>query len=159
MIERESLKGFGEFTLRFLNVAIDVNEIKWNEVLFAYHNYRKDHTMKINEKKVDLFRPGLIYINWVVSKFYDVNPLEVREGNSRKRTLTKPRQVAHYISQSLFKYTYGSIGEFYNKDHSTIMHSVKTVENEISTNKAFKIEIAIIINKLNYGNNKGTSTT
>jgi len=158
-VERESLTGFGEFVLRFLNVAIDVNEIKWDDVLKAYHKYRRDHIMNENEKRIDLFRPGLVYINWVVSKYYDVDPSIMRGGESRKRISTKPRQVAHYIAVAIFKFTYQSVADFYNKDHTTILHSVKTVRNEIDTNKNYRSEIVSIIKKLNYGNNnQGTST-
>ena len=153
------LRNFGEFLLRYLNVAVDVNEIRWVDVSTAYDKYQTSNILDVQEKSIDLFRPGLVYINWVISKYYNVDPVKVRRGKSRKRELTKPRQVAHYIAVVFFNFTLQSVGNFYHKDHATILYSKKTVQNEIDTNREYKTEILNILNKLKNGNsNQRTST-
>jgi len=150
---------YGEFLLRFLNVAINVNEINWREVEEAYEKYQQDKLLEAKEKPIDLFRPGLVYINWVISNYFNADPWLVREGKSRKRELTKPRQIGHYIAVTLYKFTLQQTGTFYNKDHATVLHSRRTVQNEIDTNKEYRIEVLNIIDKLKNGNsNERTST-
>ncbi len=151
-------RNFGEFLLQYLNVSISVDNINWIEVSDAYDKYQRTNIIDAKEKTIDLFKPGLVYINWVVSKYYNVHPIHMRRAKSRKREFTKPRQVAHYIAVVFFNFTLQSVGDFYHRDHSTILHSKKTVQNEIDFNKAYKTEILNIINKLRNGSNKGTST-
>ena len=47
----------------------------------------------------------------------------------RSRYLVRPRQVAIYLTKILTSKSLPEIGrEFSNRDHTTIIHSVKTVE-------------------------------
>lgn len=149
---KNKLSNFGKFLLRYLNVVINIDEINWDEVSDAYEEYLKNQIIEIRRKDTNISRPGLLYINWVISKYYDVDPWLVREGKSRKRELTKPRQVGHYIAVSVFKYTLQATGEFYHKNHSTILHSKKTVENEMEIDKKYKEEILNIIDIFKNGN-------
>jgi len=50
-----------------------------------------------------------------------------------------PRQVAMYLSRKLTEASLLEIGEkFGGKDHSTVLHSIKKVEEKISKESAFK---------------------
>jgi len=156
---KENFAKYGEFLLKHLNVAINMNEIDWSEILAAYEKYLEDEIIERKEQEaIDLFRPGLLYINWIISTHYKVDPVVVREGKCRKRELTKARQIGHYAAVVLFRYTLQTVGDFYGKDHATILHSRRTVQNEIDTNKEYKLEVLHVFNKLKDGNsNQGTS--
>lgn len=70
--------------------------------------------------------------------------LKVSELKSDKRlkTIVLPRQIAMYICRDLTKASYPEIGEkFGGKDHSTIIHSVKKMEKQISQNLDLKSTI------------------
>jgi chromosomal replication initiator protein len=50
-----------------------------------------------------------------------------------------PRQIAIYLCRDLTKCSYPEIGEkFGGKDHSTIIHSVKKIETQLSQNLEIK---------------------
>ena len=47
----------------------------------------------------------------------------------RSRYLVRPRQTAIYLAKSLTSKSLPEIGrEFSNRDHTTVIHSVKTIE-------------------------------
>ena len=48
----------------------------------------------------------------------------------RSRDIARPRQVAMYLAKNLTSLSYPEIGrQFGGRDHTTVMHAVKTVEN------------------------------
>ena len=62
-------------------------------------------------------------------------------SSRRSRYLVRPRQTAIYLTKILTSKSLPEIGrEFSNRDHTTIIHSVKTIEklkvenNELSNN-------------------------
>lgn len=68
-----------------------------------------------------------------------ITPLELRESKRQKREIVEARQICHYIAK---KNNLGSLVDigfrFGRKDHSTVLHSVKTVTNLLQTNIEFK---------------------
>lgn len=58
---------------------------------------------------------------------------------SRKRTIVTPRQLAHFYYKEYEKgMSLAEIGDLIgNKDHSTVLHSCKTVNNLTDTNKKY----------------------
>ena len=50
-----------------------------------------------------------------------------------------PRQIAIYLCRTLTNESFPKIGiQFGGRDHSTVMHSVDKIENELKTNPQFK---------------------
>ena len=83
-------------------------------------------------------------IQRIVAEYFQVS-VEDMKSKKRSANLAFPRQVAMYLCRKLTNESFPKIGiEFGGKDHSTVMHSVEKIENEISTNK----ELANIIEKL-----------
>jgi chromosomal replication initiator protein len=71
----------------------------------------------------------------------DYFKLKISELKSDKRlkALVVPRQIAIYLCRDLTKSSYPEIGEkFGGKDHSTIIHSFKKIDNLISQNMEIK---------------------
>ena len=80
-------------------------------------------------------------------KKYENHNLKENEikSNSRSKNIAYPRQIAMYLCREVANMSYPKIGEdFGNRDHSTVMHSVEKIENEIKVNK----DLANIIEKL-----------
>jgi chromosomal replication initiator protein len=66
-------------------------------------------------------------------------------GKSRKREFVLARQIAMYFSQTLAKVSVGRIGRLIgNRDHSTVMHSISKVTEQMQIDKAFAKELKAI---------------
>jgi len=79
-------------------------------------------------------------IQSIVCKFFKISKNEMLSSR-RSRYLVRPRQTAIYLTKILTSKSLPEIGrEFSGRDHTTIIHSVKTIEklkkvdNEISNN-------------------------
>ena len=67
-------------------------------------------------------------IQSVVCKFFKISKNEMLSSR-RSRYLVRPRQTAIYLTKILTSKSLPEIGrEFSNRDHTTIIHSVKTIE-------------------------------
>ncbi len=67
-------------------------------------------------------------IQTIVCKFFKISKNEMLSSR-RSRYLVRPRQTAIYLSKTLTSKSLPEIGrEFSNRDHTTIIHSVKTIE-------------------------------
>lgn len=70
--------------------------------------------------------------------------LEQLQRHTRRRKIVLPRQVCMYMVRWHFKASESlkSIGQLFgNLDHTTVIHSIKTVENLIDTEPEFKARI------------------
>ena len=83
-------------------------------------------------------------IQTLVCKFFKISKNEMLSAR-RSRYLVRPRQVAIYLTKILTSKSLPEIGrEFSNRDHTTIIHSVKTIEKL----KEKDVEMIENINKL-----------
>ena len=73
--------------------------------------------------------PSLI-INQVC-KFYSIDESSLR-GTQRNKGTVEARQVAIYLIRKLTNLSTTEIGEEFNKDHTTMMHSIKKVESALN---------------------------
>ncbi|WP_075602518.1 chromosomal replication initiator protein DnaA [Saccharicrinis aurantiacus] len=68
--------------------------------------------------------------------------MDVLQSKTRKREIVQARQVAMYFSKSLTGSSLSAIGlQIGKKDHATVLHACKTVNNLIETNKDFKSQM------------------
>ena len=99
----------------------------------------KDYVNKGYSEKNSINR-----IQRIVAEYYQVT-VDDMKSKKRSANLTVPRQVAMYLCRVLTDESFPKIGiDFGGKDHSTVMHSVEKIENEIKNNK----EMANLIEKL-----------
>ncbi len=83
-------------------------------------------------------------IQTIVCKYFKISKNEMLSSR-RSRYLVRPRQTAIYLTKILTSKSLPEIGrEFSNRDHTTIIHSVKTIEKLKEENP----EIVENINKL-----------
>jgi chromosomal replication initiator protein len=76
----------------------------------------------------------------IIEKVYESTgiPFAELKSNSRKRPVTLARQYAMYqIYDQLYTkaYTLEEIGKVFNRDHSTVLHSIKMIRQLIETNE------------------------
>lgn len=90
------------------------------------------------------------YIQKVVCNYYDIG-IDALQSKTRKREIVQARQVAMYFSKNLTKSSLATIGaQIGGKDHATVLHACKTVNNLIDTDKQFKNQIEDIEKKLKF---------
>jgi chromosomal replication initiator protein len=88
------------------------------------------------------------YIQKVVCNYFSV-PVEMLQSNTRKREIVQARQIAMYFSKNLTKSSLATIGsQIGDKDHATVLHACKTVNNLLETDKRFKLQIDEIEKRL-----------
>ena len=99
----------------------------------------KDFISKGMSEKNDVHR-----IQKIVSEYFQISVEDIR-SKKRSSNISFPRQIAMYLCREMTSESFPKIGtEFGGKDHSTVMHSVEKIENEIKVNK----DLANIIEKL-----------
>ena len=91
-------------------------------------------------------------IQTLVCKFFKISKNEMLSSR-RSRYLVRPRQTAIYLTKILTSKSLPEIGrEFSNRDHTTIIHSVKTIE-KLKENDAEMVEnISKLKNQILYNN-------
>ncbi len=105
--------------------------------------------LNLNENKVTID-----LIQTLVCKFFKISKNEMLSSR-RSRYLVRPRQTAIYLTKILTSKSLPEIGrEFSNRDHTTIIHSVKTIEklkekNPEVTENINKLKNQILYNKEN----------
>lgn len=66
-------------------------------------------------------------------------------SDSRVRDIARPRQIAMYLSKMLTPKSLADIGrKFGKKDHSTIIHAVKSIEKLCASDKDFEEEVSLL---------------
>ena len=83
-------------------------------------------------------------IQRIVSEYFQISVDDIK-SKKRSSNIAFPRQIAMYLCRTMTDESFPKIGiEFGGKDHSTVMHSVEKIENEIKVNK----DLSNIIEKL-----------
>ena len=89
-------------------------------------------------------------IQSTVCKFFKISKNEMLSSR-RSRYLVRPRQAAIYLTKILTSKSLPEIGrEFSNRDHTTIIHSVKTIEKLIKEDVELSGNIDNLKNKILY---------
>ena len=65
-----------------------------------------------------------------VADFYDISPDEVI-GKGKTKNVANARQMSIYLTRKLTGLTLEQIGEVMNRDHSTVLHSIRKVEENL----------------------------
>ena len=101
------------------------------------------HCFAENKVTIDL-------IQSIVCKFFKISKNEMLSSR-RSRYLVRPRQTAIYLTKILTSKSLPEIGrEFSNRDHTTIIHSVKTIEKLIKENAELNSNVDNLKNQILY---------
>ena len=92
-------------------------------------------------------------IQTIVCQFFKISKNEMLSSR-RSRYLVRPRQTAIYLSKQLTSKSLPEIGRcFSNRDHTTVIHSVKTIEKLKKEDNEMSMNIDSLKNKILYNNN------
>ncbi len=75
-----------------------------------------------------------------VAERYNLRMAEMM-SKRRDRSIARPRQIAMYLAKVLTTKSLPEIGRAFDRDHTTVIHAVKKVEDLCETDAAFKDEI------------------
>jgi len=121
-------------------------------LLFASLKHREISIELAREALSDKIRPGedageprplptIHKVQEVVARRWGVTPEGLR-SKARIKTLTVPRQIAMYLARELLQMQLVEIGQaFGGRDHSTVIHSVDKVQQQIARDRAFRDRI------------------
>ena len=87
-------------------------------------------------------------IQKLVVNYYNL-PMSDFLSSRRSRHIARPRQVAMYLSKKLTTKSLPDIGrKFTGRDHTTVIHAIKKVEELMAADKKFEYEVQDISNKI-----------
>ena len=88
------------------------------------------------------------YIQKVVCDYFDM-PIDLIKSKTRKREIVQARQLTMYFAKQLTKNSLATIGaQCGNKDHATVLHACRTVNNLAETDKRFRTYVDDLRKKL-----------
>ena len=88
------------------------------------------------------------YIQKVVSDYFQMD-VETLQSKTRRRHIVQARQLAMYFAKKFTKASLASIGNQIGKrDHATVLHACKTVDNLTFTDKQFRKYVEDLSQKL-----------
>lgn len=83
-----------------------------------------------------------------VADFYEITPADLI-GKRRSKTIVVPRQIAMYLCRELTSDSLPRIGqEFGGKDHTTVMHAINRIQEEMEGSQRLRDEINQLKNKI-----------
>jgi chromosomal replication initiator protein len=93
-------------------------------------------------------RPGIEVIQHAVADFFHIRLADLK---SKKRTqrIAFCRQVAMYLCRKLTDSSFPAIGQYFGRDHSTVIHANNLIARRISNDAAFRMWIDRIERELN----------
>ena len=84
----------------------------------------------------------------VVCEHLNVKPEDIK-SKKRNEDIVIPRQIVMYLCSEYTDYSSTKIGEFLNKDHSTVLHGVQKLKDDLENDDNLKGKVEIIIKKMN----------
>ena len=128
------------------NIKTNVRELEGAIIsLIAQSSFNKkevniDLAQQIIEKFVKNTKRevSIDYIQKVVSDYFEMD-VTTLQSKTRKRHIVQARQLAMFFAKKFTKASLASIGtQIGKRDHATVLHACKTVDNLAETDKQFK---------------------
>lgn len=88
------------------------------------------------------------FVQKVVADYYKIQPKELKE-KTRTKLIVIARQLSMYLAKTLCGKSLSEIGRsFGGRDHTTVLHACRSVEEMLQTNEAFKVVVEDIRGKI-----------
>ncbi|WP_338378364.1 chromosomal replication initiator protein DnaA [uncultured Flavobacterium sp.] len=138
------------------NIKSNVRELEGAIIsLIAQSSFNKrEITVELAKQIVEKFvknvkrEISIDYIQKVVSDYFQLD-LDILQSKTRKRHVVQARQLAMFFAKKYTKNSLANIGsQIGDRDHATVLHACKTVDNLVSTDKQFKKFVEDINKKL-----------
>ena len=108
---------------------------------------KKEISIALAREMIDRFvknttrEVSIDYIQKVVCDYFELS-IDTLKSKTRKRNIVQARQLAMYFSKQLTKSSLANIGaRCGGKDHATVLHACKTVNNLVDTDKDFRLYV------------------
>ena len=145
---------------KFISSEIKTNIRELTGALNRIFSYSRIYNKSANLSEVKIILKDLLnlsenkvtidLIQSIVCKFFKISKNEMLSSR-RSRYLVRPRQTAIYLTKILTSKSLPEIGrQFSNRDHTTIIHSVKTIEKLKSTDNELSVNIDNLKNQILY---------
>ena len=115
---------------------------------------KKPITIDLAKQMIDKFvknttrEISIDFIQKIVCDYFGL-PLELINSKTRKREIVQARQLAMYFAKKHTKSSLATIGlHCGNKDHATVLHACRTVNNLIETDKQFRAYVEELDKKI-----------
>ncbi len=82
-----------------------------------------------------------------VAAQYGTTPDLIR-GSGRARDIVVPRQVAQYLIRELTGHSLPEIGQFFGRDHSTVMHAVSKITDQMGKDPELAATVTALRNRI-----------
>jgi len=128
------------------NIKTNIRELEGAIIsLIAQSSFNKrEVTLELAQQVVEKFvkntkrEVSIDYIQKVVSDYFEMD-VETLQSKTRKRHIVQARQLAMFFAKKFTKASLASIGsQIGNRDHATVLHACKTVDNLAETDKQFR---------------------
>jgi chromosomal replication initiator protein len=138
------------------NIKSNVRELEGAIIsLIAQSSFnKKEITLDLARLIVEKFvkntkrEVSIDYIQKVVSDYFQMD-IDTLQSKTRKRHIVQARQLAMFFAKKFTKASLASIGSQIGKrDHATVLHACKTVDNLSTTDKQFRKYVEDITKKL-----------
>ena len=138
------------------NIKTNIRELEGAIIsLIAHSSFnKKDITIDLARTIVENYvkntkrEVSIEYIQKVVSDYFQMD-VETLQSKTRKRHIVQARQLAMFFAKKMTKASLASIGSQIGKrDHATVLHACKTVDNLTLTDKQFKKYVEDLQKKL-----------
>ena len=138
------------------NIKTNVRELEGAIIsLIAQSSFnKKEITIGLAKEIVEKFvkntkrEVSIDYIQKVVSDYFQMD-VDTLQSKTRKRHIVQARQLAMFFAKKFTKASLASIGsQIGQRDHATVLHACKTVDNLSSTDKQFRKYVEDLTKKL-----------
>ncbi|ESU23503.1 chromosomal replication initiator protein DnaA [Flavobacterium enshiense DK69] len=138
------------------NIKSNVRELEGAIIsLIAQSSFNhREVTIELAKQVVEKFvknvkrEVSIDYIQKIVSDYFQID-VETLQSKTRKRDVVQARQLAMFFAKKFTKASLANIGsQIGSRDHATVLHACKTVDNLVSTDKQFKKYVDDIHKKL-----------
>ncbi|WP_318308820.1 chromosomal replication initiator protein DnaA [Flagellimonas crocea] len=128
------------------NIKTNIRELEGAIIsLIAQSSFNKrEVTLELVQQVVEKFvkntkrEVSIDYIQKVVSDYFEMD-VATLQSKTRKRHIVQARQLAMFFAKKFTKASLASIGSQIGKrDHATVLHACKTVDNLAETDKQFR---------------------
>src|SRR3972149_4622717 len=118
---------------------------------------------KFNEKKIDIQLANEVLSDFFCNEGKIIKITELEEAvltyfnvsradlhsNKKTKSIAFPRQVCMYLIKTLLNWSYQQIGNYFSsKKHSTVMFAIKKVNEQIESDKQFKLFIEKLMERI-----------
>jgi len=138
------------------NIKSNIRELEGAIIsLIAQSSFnKKEITIDLAKQVVEKFvkntkrEVSIDYIQKIVSDYFQMD-VDTLQSKTRKRHIVQARQLAMFFAKKLTKASLASIGSQIGKrDHATVLHACKTVDNLSTTDKQFRKYVEDLSKKL-----------